>query len=257
MFVSEISTDGETFKPLFVEGRLRNYTNLNNALNGSRQILRNPKKHCVLIRILDKDTNKIIAYIRKTESGFDVNMIEDENKKEETLLVKDNKDDEKKVEEKFKDLKKPIAALNNKFSNTLNQHDIKKNDREKLPIDDLILNKNEDSVEKKENRIEELKKAHDLWEEKKSNTENIKVGDSVNNIADNHSVKKVNAVYSELMNKMVLEAIQRSDLNKLFRLEFLLSKSGYSWYPKNGKVEIDSTENVVNMLKEHPELLEP
>ena len=302
MFISEISTDGVKFSPLYVEGRLRNYTNLNNALNGSKQILKNPKKHCICVRILDKDTNKIVAYVRKTETGYDVNTIENENtentikenKVENKKEVKKVISDEQKVEDKFNSLKKPIADLDNKFSTTFNRPisnssvtnnsksktsnvtvKNKPTDREKIAIDDLVIpvtrkkeiiienkeepieNKNEDKNEdKNENRVVELQKAHDEWKEKKESGEFIKVGDSVNNISDNHNVKKVNTVYSELMNKMVFEAIQRADLEKLFRLEFLLSKSGYSWYPKNGKVEIDSTENVVNMLKEHPELLE-
>lgn len=219
MYLVETTKDGKVFRPLFVSGRIRLYTNLNNAKNGAKQILRNQKNRISMIKIVNKDNTKEPAvYIRRTDNGYEESM--EEQSKQEIASKKE--------------------AVIDKVDN-------------KIPLDSLIVKSksvNHNPSLSKDKRLELLKESHDKWKLKRENPTNIKRGDSLNNISDNHSVKQVNIFYASLMESMLTEAISANNPGKLFRLEVLLSQGGYSWYYKDDKILVDITENVVNKLKD-------
>lgn len=278
MYTVETTTDGKIFRPLFIDGRLRIYTNLSNAKNGARQLLKNPKNHYSMIRIINKDNIKEFAvYVRKTDTGY-YEDIWDRNKPEQAFkphnsnaLLPENlstpidikvekkveiakpesvKVDklEKKVEPKVDKVEKNVETKPEVKS--INKVEVKN----KIPLETLAENPKTNlakvNVSDKEKRIQSLKEAHDKWKMKKANPPEIKKGDSLNNLSDNHSVKQVNDFYASLMENLIDDAISQNNAGKLFKLEVMLSQGGYSWYYKDNSIHVDTTENVVQKLKD-------
>ena len=278
MYTVETTTDGKIFRPLFIDGRLRIYTNLSNAKNGARQLLKNPKNHDSMIRIINKDNIKEFAvYVRKTDTGY-YEDIWDRNKPEQAFkphnsnaLLPENlstpidikvekkveiakpesvKVDklEKKVEPKVDKVEKNVETKPEVKS--INKVEVKN----KIPLETLAENPKTNlakvNVSDKEKRIQSLKEAHDKWKMKKANPPEIKKGDSLNNLSDNHSVKQVNDFYASLMENLIDDAISQNNAGKLFKLEVMLSQGGYSWYYKDNSIHVDTTENVVQKLKD-------
>ena len=221
-FRSESSTDGKVFKPVFIEGRMRKYENLNNALNGAKQLLKNPKNKIVLVRVINEtDTTQLPTYVRKVGNVYETAVSD----RPENVFVK--KTDNACIE---------ITCVSKNKMSTSVENLIDKVTR---PVKELMS---------KESRIQFLKDAHDRWKQKKENPPEIKTGDSVNNLSDNHNVKKVTDIYACLMGSMIDDAISQNNPEKLFKLEMMLSQGGYSWYYKNNDIHVDTTENVIEKI---------
>lgn len=265
MYSVETTKDGKIFHPLFIDGRLRTYSNLNNARNGARQLLKNPKNQYSMIRIINKeDVGAFAVYVRKTDTGYEEDIC-DRNKPEQAFtnhklnsILPENLNTpiEIKVEKKVEVIKVETPLVKNE-PKVENKTEVKN----KIPLESLVEKPKTDIVKisatndkntetDKEKRIQSLKEAHDKWKMKKENPSDIKTGDSLNNLADNHSVKQVNDIYAGLMEGMIDDAISQNNPCKLFKLEFMLSQGGYSWYYKDNNIHVDTTENVVNMLKD-------
>lgn len=283
MYSIETTTDGKIFRPLFIDGRLRIYTNLSNAKNGARQLLKNPKNHYSMVRIINKDNIKEFAvYVRKTDTGY-YEDIWDRNKPEQAFkphnsdaLLPENLSTpidikvEKKIDvvktksvkadkvEKKEEVKKDIKTEPKVEKNVETKPEVKPINKvevkNKIPLETLAENPKTNlakvSVSDKEKRIQSLKEAHDKWKMKKANPPEIKKGDSLNNLSDNHSVKQVNDIYASLMGNLIDDAISQNNAGKLFKLEVMLSQGGYSWYYKDNSIHVDTTENVIQKLKD-------
>ena len=209
MYFIETSKDGESFKSLFVSGRLRLYATLSNARNGAKQLLKNPNNQYKVVRIINRESPQDQSvYIRLGDKGYEEDIV-------------------------------PSSTSSNVAESSTN----------KIPLDSLIENTPSKQVPK-DSRIQSLKKAHDKWKMKKMNPPEIKRGNSLNNLSDNNSVKQINDVYAGLMENMLEEAIRQNNPKKLFRLEVMLSQGGYSWYYDNSIIHVDTTDNVVQKLKD-------
>lgn len=270
MYSVETTTDGKIFRPLFIDGRLRIYTNLSNAKNGARQLLKNPKNHYSMVRIINKDdVGEFAVYVRKTNTGY-YEDIWDRNKPEQAFkphnsnsLLPENLSTpidikvEKKVEVvKIEPVKTEKVEKKEEVKKDINVEpkvEKKVEVKNKIPLETLAekpkTNLAKVSVSDKEKRIQSLKEAHDKWKMKKANPPEIKKGDSLNNLSDNHSVKQVNDIYASLMGNLIDDAISQNNAGKLFKLEVMLSQGGYSWYYKDNSIHVDTTENVVQKLK--------
>ena len=84
----------------------------------------------------------------------------------------------------------------------------------------------------KEDRIEFLKRCHELHEIKKSQRQEIeiKAGESVNNLSDKETSQKAFVFYELFMASALERAWKEKDARSLLRTELSLSAKGYSWY---------------------------
>ena len=102
---------------------------------------------------------------------------------------------------------------------------------------------------KNENRIEFLKKCHELHKLKKvcEKEIEIKAGNSVNNISDSDTQQKAFSFFENFMSAALDRAWKDRDAKALFRTELSLSAKGYSWY-------LDDDDSFV--VKPTPQVLE-
>ena len=224
MFIVAISVDDVKFKNYFSEGRLRVYANLQNAVNGSKQLLKNPKNNIKVVRVLRKEDNVIVAIVKKTNTGYSV----EELKTSESLGVKSLP----------KALPAPDIKVERKDNTQEKKVTNKSTNKQTVPITDLMS---------KDARLQLIKDTHEKWQEKKKNTPvEVKAGGSTNNLSLNKEDEKT---YRNIMADLIETSIDKRDIQTLFKLEVSLSQKGYSWYPKdNENIAVDKTEKVIDLL---------
>lgn len=105
--------------------------------------------------------------------------------------------------------------------------------------------------QKREDRIEFLKRCHELHEIKKSQRQEIEIKacETVNNLSDKETAQKSFEFYELFMASALDRAWKEKDARSLFRTELSLSAKGYSWYlDDDDKFIVKPTSQVLDFL---------
>lgn len=109
--------------------------------------------------------------------------------------------------------------------------------------------KNEIDSTNADDRIEFLKKCHEQHKQKKSKQQDIKVGESVNNISNSDTQQKTLTFLESFMADAIKQAIESNNVKTLFKTELSLSSKGLSWYPDgDGNIIVKPTKQVLDIL---------
>ena len=163
MYFIETSKDGESFKSLFVSGRLRLYATLSNARNGAKQLLKNPNnqykpdRHGALATI--DETYKKIMEQKKNSKNQQSTQNNNANSKDSNDKINGNANNEDNNSRNF------FKKIDN---NELNGEDNKEETKKLKTSRDEENNKNE-FVDVDDKNISE--KSHDITDKQQEATD--------------------------------------------------------------------------------------
>lgn len=99
----------------------------------------------------------------------------------------------------------------------------------------------------KESRIEFLKRCHEQHRLRKE--QNIKAGETVNNLSDNQTQQKALTFFESFMAESLERAWKEREAKSLFKIELSLSAKGYSWYlDDDNKFVVKPTSQVLDII---------